>query len=236
MHDFHRHLRLLGKNSPPISTQKNSSPILQGRNFWQNLLWEHFWQNFYGRKNVRLYAWIHSLYLYRPTAGGSHGFWFPGYAFPMGWCFVPLLKNSGRLPNNMTGPSSQRFQPNCLRLWKTAFISGVGVIHRVRYVWTKGSQLIKARHEPGLFILPMWVTTLQGGSSGRHYCGQTSDVDRRLRQHNSPAYQLSKTAKRFEGPWKHVWVQECIDRSEATELERLIKRKGIERYLNDLNQ
>ena len=27
-----------------------------------------------GRKNVRLYAWIHLLYLYPPTAGGSHGF------------------------------------------------------------------------------------------------------------------------------------------------------------------
>ena len=81
-----------------------------------------------------------------------------------------------------------------------------------------------------------WVYILQSENTGRYYCGQTSNIDRRLQQHNDPAYQLSKTTKRFEGPWKLVWVQECLDRSEATKLERLVKKRGIGRYLNDLNQ
>jgi putative endonuclease len=81
-----------------------------------------------------------------------------------------------------------------------------------------------------------WVYILQSGNTGRYYCGQTSNVDRRLQQHNDPAYQLSKTTKRFEGPWKLVWVQEYLDRSEATKLERLVKKRGIGRYMNDLNR
>ena len=81
-----------------------------------------------------------------------------------------------------------------------------------------------------------WVYILQSENTGRYYCGQTSNIDRRLQQHNDPAYQLSKTTKRFEGPWRLVWVQECLDRSEATKLERLVKKRGIGRYLNDLNQ
>jgi putative endonuclease len=99
-----------------------------------------------------------------------------------------------------------------------------------------GSQQIQGQNSSGLFIMPIWVYILQSESTGRHYCGQTSDIDRRVRQHNDPSYQLSKTTKRFEGPWKLVRIQECIDRSEATKLERLVKKRGISRYLDDLNR
>ena len=87
----------------------------------------------------------------------------------------------------------------------------------------------------GLFflepILPFWIYIIQSESTGRYYCGQSGDPEQRLRQHNDPDYQLSKTTKRFAGPWKLIWTQECKDRSEATVLERGIKKRGISRYL-----
>ena len=87
--------------------------------------------------------------------------------------------------------------------------------------------------EPGLFIMMVWVYILQSKSTGRFYCGQTTDVNRRLRQHNDPEYYLSKTTKRFKGPWKLLWSRECSDRSNATKLEMTIKKRGIGRYLKE---
>mgnify|MGYP005853662621 CR=1 FL=1 len=44
-----------------------------------------------------------------------------------------------------------------------------------------------------LFMMKAWVYILQSQSTGRYYCGQSTDVERRLRQHNDPDYSLSKT-------------------------------------------
>jgi len=79
--------------------------------------------------------------------------------------------------------------------------------------------------------MPQWVYIIQSQTSDRFYCGQSADPEQRLRQHNDPQYRLSKTTKRFPGPWKLVWKQACTDRSEATQLERRIKKNGISRFL-----
>jgi len=79
--------------------------------------------------------------------------------------------------------------------------------------------------------LAHWVYVIQSETSGRYYCGQSGNVEQRLRQHNDPEYQLSKTTKRFCGPWKLIWTESCPNRSEATRLERKIKKRGIARYL-----
>ena len=50
-----------------------------------------------------------------------------------------------------------------------------------------------------------FVYILRSETTGRHYCGQTDDVARRVRQHNDPEYHGSKTTKRFQGPWVVVW-------------------------------
>ena len=76
-----------------------------------------------------------------------------------------------------------------------------------------------------------WVYIIQSETSGRYYCGYSSDVKRRLREHNDPEYQLSKTTKRFKGPWKLIARQMCSTQSEAMELEKKIKKRGIGRYL-----
>jgi len=78
-----------------------------------------------------------------------------------------------------------------------------------------------------------WVYILQSETSNRYYCGQSTNVEQRLRQHNDPNYQLTKTTKRYQGPWKLIWSCRCGDRSEATMLERRIKKRGIARYLQD---
>jgi putative endonuclease len=79
------------------------------------------------------------------------------------------------------------------------------------------------------------VYIIQSDSAGRYYCGQSTDVERRLRQHNDPDYCLSKTTKRFLGPWRLVWSQVRESRSEAMQLEKRIKERGIARFLQEPN-
>ncbi|MFH0786047.1 MAG: GIY-YIG nuclease family protein [Pseudomonadota bacterium] len=81
--------------------------------------------------------------------------------------------------------------------------------------------------------MPYWVYVLQSDRTGRYYCGQTNNLDLRLKEHNDSRYQGTKTTKRFEGPWRLIWSGECKDRSEAMALERTIKKRGIGRYLLD---
>jgi len=81
--------------------------------------------------------------------------------------------------------------------------------------------------------MKVWVYILRSESTGRFYCGQTSDLDGRLRQHNDPSNRKTLTTKRFEGPWKLIWSQECLSRSEAMKLEPSIKKRGISRLLQE---
>ena len=81
--------------------------------------------------------------------------------------------------------------------------------------------------------MPFWVYILKSETTGRHYCGHSSNVAQRVRQHNDPEYRLSMTTKRFEGPWELVWSRECLSRGEAMKLEKKIKKRGIARYLQE---
>ena len=81
--------------------------------------------------------------------------------------------------------------------------------------------------------MSFWVYIIQSESTGRFYCGQSSDPERRLRQHNDPEYRLSKTTKRFKGPWRLVWTKNCTDLAEAMKIEKAIKKRGIGRYLKE---
>ena len=66
---------------------------------------------------------------------------------------------------------------------------------------------------------------------GRYYCGQTDDMERRLRQHNDPDNRSARTTKVFAGPWRLIWSMQVSNRSEAMLLERSIKKRGIRRFL-----
>jgi len=75
---------------------------------------------------------------------------------------------------------------------------------------------------------------LQSKTTGRYYYGHTDDLYRRLRHHNDPDYHGSKTTKRFEGPWVAVWSQQVESRSEAMMLEWQIKKRGMQRFLQNM--
>jgi len=77
-----------------------------------------------------------------------------------------------------------------------------------------------------------FVYILQSETTGRYYCGSTSDVERRLKQHNDPDYWGSKTTKRFHGPWKLVWSRQYETRADGMTIEKSIKKRGIRRFLN----
>jgi len=81
--------------------------------------------------------------------------------------------------------------------------------------------------------MPYFVYILRSQTTGRFYCGQTSDPENRLQQHNDPGNDLSKTTKRFKGPWQLVWHKEVADNSASVRLERKIKKRGIGRFLSD---
>ena len=78
-----------------------------------------------------------------------------------------------------------------------------------------------------------WVYILKSRSTGRFYCGHTSDLNRRLAQHNDPDYRLSRTTKILQGPWEVVWSEEHPDRGKAMVLEKKIKKRGIGRFLEN---
>jgi putative endonuclease len=58
---------------------------------------------------------------------------------------------------------------------------------------------------------------------GKLYVGQTEDLTRRSQQHNDPAHRLTKTTKRFGGPWKFVYSEQMVSRSAALAREKALK-------------
>ena len=64
---------------------------------------------------------------------------------------------------------------------------------------------------------------IESESTGKFYIGHTDNLDRRLAQHNDPLYHGSKTTKKFPGPWKLVYQESYISRSEAVVRERQLK-------------
>jgi putative endonuclease len=102
---------------------------------------------------------------------------------------------------------------------------------------SRGAKFLKAHLKWAFFIMkPTWpfcVYILQSETTERYYCGQTNNIELRLKEHNDPNYQGTKTTKRFEGPWKLIWSQDCVNRSEAIILERSVKGRGIKRFLQD---
>jgi putative endonuclease len=75
------------------------------------------------------------------------------------------------------------------------------------------------------------VYILRSTTTGALYCGQTSNLERRLQQHNDPANTLTLTAKRRRGPWLLVWHEPHPSRARAIVRERAIKARGVARFL-----
>lgn len=71
-------------------------------------------------------------------------------------------------------------------------------------------------------------------ADGRIYIGQTSDLARRIAQHNDPDNRLSRTTKRFRGPWLLAYSESAVDRTAALRRERELKTSRGRAWLRDL--
>ena len=77
----------------------------------------------------------------------------------------------------------------------------------------------------GHFVYILWSSKLE-----RCYCGESADVEKRLIVHNCRGNKY--TTKGI--PWVIVRVFEITSRSEARQLEKKIKKRGIKRFLDEL--
>jgi len=85
-----------------------------------------------------------------------------------------------------------------------------------------------------LFINMFYLYILRSETSGRYYIGQTNNIDRRLAEHNEPAYIRSQTTKRFKGPWKLVYSEKHQNRLEAMLREKQIKKWKSRKAIDEL--
>jgi len=69
-------------------------------------------------------------------------------------------------------------------------------------------------------------------SSGRFYIGSTDDLERRVAQHNSGEKDTSKYTLK-NGPWKLVWAESHVTRSQAMMREKQIKRMKSARWIKE---
>ena len=78
-----------------------------------------------------------------------------------------------------------------------------------------------------------WVYILRSCDQSRYYIGCTSDVAKRVAEHNSSR---AHWTKRYQ-PWELVYTEGYATRGEAMRRERALKRlKGIGKYLDSLKR
>jgi putative endonuclease len=80
------------------------------------------------------------------------------------------------------------------------------------------------------------VYILRSDATGKRYTGQTSDLPRRMAEHNSVEHNQRKLTSRNPGPWILVYSEDYPTRSEAMNRERWLKsgtgRAWIEQQLD----
>ncbi len=77
----------------------------------------------------------------------------------------------------------------------------------------------------------MNIYILKSKKTNKYYCGQTQDLQHRLTRHNNGLEKYTKSGI----PWILISYFEVESRSEAMILEKKIKKRGIQRYLQDNN-
>ena len=75
----------------------------------------------------------------------------------------------------------------------------------------------------------MFVYILHSKVLNQFYAGHTADLEKRMKRHNRGGVPSTKRGL----PWKLVTSFEVSSRSDAMKLERKIKKRGIERFLNE---
>ncbi|MAT90465.1 MAG: excinuclease ABC subunit C [Flavobacteriaceae bacterium] len=73
------------------------------------------------------------------------------------------------------------------------------------------------------------VYILYSEKLNKYYVGQTQNLEERVRKHNQGGAKFTSTGK----PWLLIKSITVESRREAIQLERKIKKRGIQRYLNE---
>jgi len=72
-------------------------------------------------------------------------------------------------------------------------------------------------------------------TTGQTYIGQTSNITRRLEQHNDPNFELTLHTKRRKGPWELIYSEEYETRAQAMKREKWFKTgRGREFIKNNI--
>ena len=79
-----------------------------------------------------------------------------------------------------------------------------------------------------------YVYVIRSQPTGRIYVGHTSNLPKRLAEHNDPENHSSRFTKRFPGPWILVYKEILSTRSEAFRRERWLKSGKGRQYLKSI--
>lgn len=83
-------------------------------------------------------------------------------------------------------------------------------------------------HDLGRGPPSMFLVYVIKNPKAQWYIGQTNDLKRRLREHNTNA---SYTTKRLGGPWKPIYIEICLNEIDAKKRERFLKTTHGRKYL-----
>ncbi len=83
--------------------------------------------------------------------------------------------------------------------------------------------------------MAFFVYVLQN-PEGKIYIGQTSDLERRIAQHNGPDCRLTVHTKRHAGPWRLVHSEEFPSRSAAMGSEKELKTGKGRKWIRNVLQ
>jgi predicted GIY-YIG superfamily endonuclease len=80
-----------------------------------------------------------------------------------------------------------------------------------------------------------WFVYVLRNPDGKIYIDQTDNVPHRLHQHNDPTHTLTRTTKRFRGPWQLICSEAATSRCAALSREKALKsgqgRAWLKRHL-----
>jgi putative endonuclease len=68
-----------------------------------------------------------------------------------------------------------------------------------------------------------WIYILRSESTGKTYVGQTSDLTRRIAEHNNPQHSDVKYTTKNKGPWILIHSEQFETRAHSMQREKWLK-------------
>jgi len=78
-----------------------------------------------------------------------------------------------------------------------------------------------------------YVYVLVSESTGKIYIGHTSNLQRRLAEHNDVSHNRRKFTTHHKGPWNPIYYETYPTRSDAMKRERFLKSGKGRQWLNE---